>query len=130
MVDPSPKRSLLTCYKLSDYCVDQWLADLWSCNNNAEFKTQMLNNKIIEALISYFKEIKEVSIEDLKSLCLKVTSGVDFVSCCLFLWSVYQRENCIGPSVYTEYVEDTRAPLIKSGPLPETPFDPISNKNE
>jgi len=48
----------------------------------------------------------------------------------LFLWSIYIRENCIGPSIYTEYVEDTRAPLIKGGPLPVTPFDSISNKNE
>lgn len=35
----------------------------------------------------------------------------------------------IGPSVYTEYVEDTRAPLVK-GHLPETQFDQISTKNE
>jgi len=46
------------------------------------------------------------------------------------MWVLYQRENSIGPSVYTEYVEETRAPLVKGGPLPETPFDPISNKNE
>jgi hypothetical protein len=53
MVDQSLKRSILTCYKLSDYCVDQWLTDLWSCTSNAEFKTLLLNNKIIAGLISY-----------------------------------------------------------------------------
>jgi hypothetical protein len=66
MVDQSPKRSILTCYKLSDYCVDQWLTDLWSCTSNAEFKTLLLNNKIIAGLISYCEEVTEFSIEDLK----------------------------------------------------------------
>jgi len=45
------------------------------------------------------------------------------------LFAFYLRENCLGPSVYTEYVEDTRAPLIK-GDLPRTDFDPISTKNK
>jgi hypothetical protein len=34
-----------------------------------------------------------------------------------------------GPSVYTLYVEETKAPIIKGGPLPDTPLDPMSNKN-
>jgi len=46
-----------------------------------------------------------------------------------FLFSFYLRENCLGPSVYTEYVEDTRAPLVK-GELPKSDFDPISTKNK
>jgi hypothetical protein len=47
----------------------------------------------------------------------------------LFLWSLYQRENTLGPSIFTEYVEDTRKPLVK-GYLPETPFDPLTTKND
>ena len=47
----------------------------------------------------------------------------------LFLITFYMRENSVGPSVYTQYVEDTRAPLIKGGPLPENDLDVISNKN-
>lgn len=39
------------------------------------------------------------------------------------------RENVAGPSVYTEYVEDTKAPLIKGGPLPLNDLDCLSNKN-
>lgn len=46
-----------------------------------------------------------------------------------FLFGFYLRENSLGPSVYTEYVEETRAPLVK-GDLPVTPFDPISIKNK
>jgi hypothetical protein len=43
---------------------------------------------------------------------------------------VFIRENVVGPSVYTEYVEETKAPLIKGGPLPDLEIDPISNKNQ
>lgn len=39
------------------------------------------------------------------------------------------RENCVGPSIYTEYVEDTLAPLVK-GYLPKTDFDALSTKNK
>jgi hypothetical protein len=40
------------------------------------------------------------------------------------------RENCTGPSVYTEYVEETKKWVVKGGPLPQNILDPISNKNE
>ena len=43
--------------------------------------------------------------------------------------SFFLRENSLGPSVYTEYVEDTRAPLVKTGELPANDLDPISFKN-
>ena len=46
-----------------------------------------------------------------------------------FLLSFYMRENCTGPSVYTQYVEETRAPLVKGGPLPSNDLDCMSNKN-
>lgn len=85
---------------------------------------------MISSLIAYCSEVNEYTIEDLKSVCQRLLVEADFVTYSLFLWSFYQRENCVGPSVYTEYVEETRAPLIKGGPLPVTPFDPISNKNE
>lgn len=58
-----------------------------------------------------------------------VTDTKSYVSMALFLITFYMRENSVGPSVYTQYVEDTRAPLIKGGPLPENDLDVISNKN-
>ena len=48
----------------------------------------------------------------------------------LFLFSTYIRENSLGPSVYTQYVQETLAPLDTSGPLPENHLDPISFKNK
>ena len=58
-----------------------------------------------------------------------VTDEKSYVTLALFLLTFYMRENCIGPSVYTQYVEDTRAPLIRSGPLPANDLDCMSNKN-
>ena len=58
-----------------------------------------------------------------------VTDTKSYVTLSLFLLTFYMRENCIGPSVYTEYVEETRAPLIKGGSLPINDLDSISNKN-
>jgi len=58
-----------------------------------------------------------------------VTDSKSYVTLTLFLLTFYMRENCVGPSVYTEYVEDTRTPLIKGGSLPENDLDSISNKN-
>lgn len=40
------------------------------------------------------------------------------------------KENQLGQSVYTEYVEETKCPIDQSGPLPDLEFDPISWKNE
>ena len=58
-----------------------------------------------------------------------VTDQRSYVTLSQFLMTFYMRENCVGPSVYTEYVEDTRAPLIKGGPLPLNGLDMLSNKN-
>ena len=58
-----------------------------------------------------------------------VTDTKSYVTLSLFLINLYMRENCVGPSLYTEYVEETLAPLIKGGPLPENELDCMSNKN-
>ena len=47
----------------------------------------------------------------------------------LFLMTFYARENMLGPSVYTEYVEDTLAPLDRTK-LAENELDVLSFKNE
>lgn len=46
------------------------------------------------------------------------------------LYYTFIKENVVGPSVYTVYVEETKAPLDKDAPLPENELDPISNKNQ
>lgn len=46
-----------------------------------------------------------------------------------YLFESVYRENSVGPSVYTEYVDEVKRPLVKSGPLPDSELDPLSNKN-
>lgn len=76
-------------------------------------------NEVLDSLKTLAQSLKAEYVADEKS----------FVTLSLFLLTFYMRENCTGPSVYTQYVEDTRAPLIKGGPLPENELDCISNKN-
>ena len=46
------------------------------------------------------------------------------------IYFIFLKENQAGQSVYTEYVEETLAPIDQSGPLPDFAFDAVSNKND
>lgn len=46
------------------------------------------------------------------------------------VYGVFVREAVTGPSVYTQYVSETKAPIVKGGPLPPSDMDPLSNKNQ
>ena len=131
METTSAQNSLLKCYKLSDYSVEPWLTDLLKTTTNADFKEKVQQVKLIQDLVEHCKDF-DGNLEGLEALCkshLK-TEKTSIVTQVLFLQSFTLRENSLGPSVYTEYVEDTRAPLVKSGELPENDLDPISYKNK
>lgn len=116
-----------------------------SCTLNADFKLSTRSHPFISMLITTLKdqyesetslsEDQEVLETQAKEIIAKVKQAIldfvidDFESLIHFLMSFYLRENSLGPSVYTEYVEETRAPLEKNH-LPVTEFDPISNKNK
>ena len=75
---------------------------------------------------------EEFTIEDLQSqLKAILPNQIDeaYVQM-LTVLCVFLKENQLGQSVYTEYVQETKCPIDKSGPLVETEFDPMSNKNE
>jgi len=76
-------------------------------------------NMILEDLETFIKQLIEDHAKDEKS----------FMSMLLLLFSFYIRENHVGPSVYTEYIEETLEPRVK-GFLPAFTLDPISNKNK
>ena len=46
------------------------------------------------------------------------------------LYAFFLKENQTGQSVYTQYVEDEKAPLDYNVPLIDFEFDPISHKNK
>ena len=71
---------------------------MWS-PENASFKVEAIKDKIESLLATY--DIKG------KLEILKVA------------YNLYLRENVVGPSFYTQYVEETKAPIVKGGPLPE-----------
>ena len=77
-------------------------------------------SELLEELETFVKSTLESELKDSKS----------YVTMVLFLFSLYIRENSLGPSVYTQYVQETLAPLDTSGPLPENVLDPISFKNK
>lgn len=115
--------------------------------SNAEFKAQLNDVPLISELKSFcdenYKKSKKstpspstspfdmIALEQLCRSHLKpVTSKSEVVTLIWFLMSVYMRENALGPSIYTEYVEDTRAPLVNTGKLPRNDLDSISYKNK
>ena len=119
-------------------------SDLLTCKTNQEFKTSALAHPFIALLLSLLKDQYNTQkltddhhrnktngqalLQTIKKATLDF-SCEDFESLVNFIFGFYLRENSLGPSVYTEYVEETRAPLVK-GELPITEFDPISFKNK
>ena len=130
MVDKTQK-SILACYKLSDYPVQDWVTQIWNSTTNKDYRDLLSTCDPIKAILTHFRneELKEYTIEDVHTVMRSEAAKHDFISLSLLLWTVYQRENAIGPSIFTEYVEDTRKPLVK-GYLPETDLDCLSTKNE
>ena len=52
-------QSLLGAYKFSDYQVEEWLSQLWSCKSNAEFKVVIEANVLAQELNEHYKESYE-----------------------------------------------------------------------
>lgn len=47
----------------------------------------------------------------------------------ILAFTIFLKENMLGQSVYTQYVEETKCPIDQSV-LPDLPFDGISWKNQ
>ena len=102
------------------------------CTSNSEYKDLLINTPIILKVLQIVKDIKEYEIDRLKQeLKGTIPTQTDeaFVQM-LTVLCIFLKENQLGQSVYTEYVQETKCPIDKSGPLIKTDFDPISNKNE
>lgn len=77
-----------------------------------------------------------MTISEIEKFCedsLITEYGKNLESLVISLWSVFLKENQLGQSVYTQYVEETKCPIDQylSDPkdLPEFALDLISNKN-
>ena len=96
----------------------------------------MLSHPLVSAINQKLSEKPNTPLEELKELILEKANDLFFTDKAALtdalkvLYFVFLRENVTGPSIYTEYVEETKAPLVKGGPLPERPVDAMSNKNQ
>ena len=129
MVEASQQsNSLLLCYKLSEYKVDSWLTHLLNdCITNAQFKaaivevpfivslkeslSELYEKKEEEVTIIQLSRIIEIALEDSRVATKSEDNSQYFVTMVVFLMTIYARENMLGPSIYSQYVEDTKAPL-------------------
>lgn len=109
------------------------LEKIYSVIDNKEFLTLFITHPLIHTLIYRLKNYPDENLDQIQEYVLdfmKEKSKDQILETIEFLYAVCVRENVLGRSIYTQYVEETKAPLIKGGPLPETEADPISNKNQ
>lgn len=50
----SEKRSLLSCYKLSDYHVEDYCKVVWNAGTNAEYRTALAESPVVKPVLAYF----------------------------------------------------------------------------
>ena len=101
---------------------------------NDEYKSVLLNESVlIPKLIEQYKDTSEIEDVDEIKTYLRTLMSEDreqLYTQMLTAFTIFMKENCLGQSVYTEYVEETKCPIDQSGPLPDLEFDPISWKNK
>ncbi|CDW87054.1 tetratricopeptide repeat protein 27 [Stylonychia lemnae] len=113
----------------------EYLTKLLAITDNQTFISHVLDHYFLQNLNEYLKGNEQVQLQELNEKILQLsdqyrTSTENYLDLIETLFSIFLRDNMSGPSVYTLYVEETKAPLIKGGPLPDTLLDPLSNKNQ
>eukprot|EP00347_Sterkiella_histriomuscorum_P015302 403357539 len=114
----------------------EYLQQLLTITDNKTYVKHVLSHPFLQNLNEYLTENQESSLEQIKAKILEFSdrernAGVkEYSELIEILYSIYIREAVTGPSVYTLYVAETKAPLIKGGPLPDTEMDQLSNKNQ
>jgi len=115
MVEAKPTNILL-CYKFSDYNLTPQVKELMESKSltNADYKAAMNEMPFIISLKGLLEdEAGHLDVIALKTIIMTAFSDAvkegnnaadSYVSMIVFLMATYARENCLGPSVYTEYV--------------------------
>jgi len=105
--------------------------------SNKDYKETLLSGTIISDLINFVKDNGDADIDAIKKFYTdnvfeKYTAdGIpqQIELFLLVLWALFLKENMAGQSVYTMYVEETKAPIDQTE-LPKLEFDPICYTNE
>lgn len=107
-----------------------WLQKILTCKSNKEYKSLLLDQENIVKDLHEFIQKGEYDLDSIKTFILSKIQDDDIELTLIILWTIFTKENKLGQSVYTQYVEETKCPIDQTGPLPEFEFDSISNKNE
>lgn len=113
----------------------EWLAKIFSSTSNQSYVSNLLDHEFFKGINDFLRDMPYVEVHQIKVEIDRLTenarsNSIEYISLIKAIYSTYIKENCVGPSVYTLYVEETKAPLIKEGPLPDNELDPMSNKNQ
>ena len=108
-----------------------WLQKVLSCKSNIEYKKLLVDQEnIVKALHDFIQQGDDYDLDSIKSFILSKISDDDIELTLISLWTIFTKENKLGQSVYTQYVEETRCPIDQTGPLPDFELDGISTQNE
>lgn len=50
------KRSLLSCYKLSDYPVEDYCVQVWQAGSNSQYREALAATPVVGPILTYFSE--------------------------------------------------------------------------
>ena len=110
----------------------KFLQRLLLTSANHDHKALLLeSDSMVRKMIDLANASTSYNIDDLKKALGEMLDGNQdevYISV-LTAFTIFLKENQVGQSVYTEYVEETKCPIDQSGPLPDLEFDPISWKN-
>ena len=62
-------------------------------------------------LHDFIKQNKDYSLESIKTFILSKIEDESIELLLLCIWTIFTKENKLGQSVYTQYVEETKCPI-------------------
>lgn len=93
-----------------------FIKKLLSSAGNMEYKALLTEHEnIMKDLFKYISEMgedAEYDVEQIQKHARELAAKYgDPELTLVILWTIFLKENQLGPSVYTEYVEETRCPI-------------------
>ena len=89
-----------------------WLQKVLTCKSNKEYKSLLVDQEnIVKDLHDFIKQNKDYSLESIKTFILSKIEDESIELLLLCIWTIFTKENKLGQSVYTQYVEETKCPI-------------------
>lgn len=121
--------------------LEKFVDKVFKSESNTEYKDMLINQDNILRDLHLFIEktapdnyaienFKKYITDEFMPKWVAQASSSTYEMLLICCHVILLKENQVGQSVYTQYVEETKAPIDQSGPLPDFEFDNISYKNE